>query len=146
LGGREEREAVARLKRGEIGGLETLVRRHHLRAVRAAYLVVGDRGLAEEIAQSAFVKAYERIGSFDPSRPFGPWFSRIVINDSITVASGRKKTVYLDELRGPTGLLDPEPGPQERAERSDEERRVRRALEELPPAQRGLSSNATSWA
>jgi RNA polymerase sigma-70 factor, ECF subfamily len=137
LGGGEEREAVARLRRGEIGGLETLVRRHHLRAVRAAYLMVGDRGLAEEIVQSAFVKAYERIGSFDPARPFGPWFSRIVINDSITAASRARKSVSLDELGESTGVADPEPGPQERAERSDEDRRVRQALEDLPPAQRG---------
>lgn len=137
MGWREEREAVASLRRGEIGGLETLVRRHHLRAVRAAYLMVGDRELAEEIVQSAFVKAYEGIGSFDPARPFGPWFSRIVINDSITAASQLKKTVSLDEFGGSTGLADPEPGPQERAERSDEDRRVRQALEDLPPTQRG---------
>jgi hypothetical protein len=49
LGGMKEREAVARLKRGEIEGLEPLVHRHHLRAVRAAYLIDGDLGLAEEI-------------------------------------------------------------------------------------------------
>jgi DNA-directed RNA polymerase specialized sigma24 family protein len=39
-----------------------LVRRYHTRAVRAAYLIVRDRASAEDVAQGAFVRAYERIG------------------------------------------------------------------------------------
>ncbi len=61
----DERAAVERLKGGDIGGLEWLVRRHHTRAVRAAYLIVRERTLAEDVVQSAFVRAYERIGQFD---------------------------------------------------------------------------------
>lgn len=61
----EEREAVERLKRGDIGGLEALVARHHARAVGAAYLVSRDRALAENVAQGAFVRAYEKIHRFD---------------------------------------------------------------------------------
>ena len=36
----DERDAVERLKRGDIGGLEALVRQHYTRAVRAADLVL----------------------------------------------------------------------------------------------------------
>ncbi len=36
----EERRAIERLKNGDIGGLEVLVRRHQVRAIRAAYLIV----------------------------------------------------------------------------------------------------------
>jgi RNA polymerase sigma-70 factor, ECF subfamily len=68
----EERKAVERLKRGDVGGLEVLVSRYHTRAVRAAYLIVHDRSLAEDVTQGAFVRAYERIGRFDADRPFGP--------------------------------------------------------------------------
>ena len=120
------------------------MRRHHLRAVRAAYLMVGDRGLAEEIVQSAFVKAYERIGSFDPTRPFGPWFSRIVINDSITAASRRRKMVSLDELGESTGVADPEPRskPNGRTRAAGSGRRSKTCR----PPSGGPSSSATSWA
>src|SRR5690349_14956601 len=75
-----EQEAVRRLKRGDLSGLETLVNLHQLRAVRAAYLIVRDRGLAEDVAQDAFLRAYSRIGQFDEARPFGPWLYRIVVN------------------------------------------------------------------
>lgn len=85
----EEREAVARLKRGDIGGLEVLVARYQVQAVQAAYLIVGDYALAEDVAQAAFLRAYERIASFGSARSFGPWFMRLAINRAISVAGGR---------------------------------------------------------
>jgi DNA-directed RNA polymerase specialized sigma24 family protein len=53
----DERRAVERLKTGDIGGLEALVRSHQTRAVRAAYLILRDRALAEDVVQAAFVRA-----------------------------------------------------------------------------------------
>ena len=75
-----ERAAVDVLRRGDIAGLEILVRLHQVRAVRAAYLVTRDRALAEEVVQEAFVRAYDRIDQFDPGRPFAPWLLRSVVN------------------------------------------------------------------
>jgi DNA-directed RNA polymerase specialized sigma24 family protein len=54
----EERGAVERLKRGDVGGLEALVKKHQTRALRAAYLIVRDRALAEDVVQEAFLMAY----------------------------------------------------------------------------------------
>ena len=87
----DERAAVDRLKRGDVGGLEELVDRYHTRAARAAYLVVRDRALAEDVAQGAFVRACERIGTFDADRPFAPWFMKLVLNESIGVARRRER-------------------------------------------------------
>lgn len=135
----EERGAVERLKRGDIGGLEALVRVHYTRAVRAADLIVRDHALAEDVVQGAFVRAYERIGRFDAKRPFGPWFMKVVVNDAIKATSRGERTVPFHE-RNAADLLarvvDPETGPQELAEEAEMHRRVWRALEQLPPAQR----------
>jgi len=134
-----EREAVERLKRGGIGGLKLLVEHHHARALRAAYLIVRDRTLAEDVVQNAFVKAYERIDGFDAGRPFGPWFDRIVVNDAIKAANKRERASSR-EVSGAEDILlrlaDPGTGPHEEAEKADARRRVWRALERLPPAQR----------
>jgi RNA polymerase sigma-70 factor (ECF subfamily) len=92
-----EREAVALLKSGEISGLESLVRLYQVRAIRAAYVIVQDRAAAEDIVQTAFLTAYERIGQFDASRPFGPWFLRSVVNLAIKAARQRQRLVTLDE-------------------------------------------------
>jgi RNA polymerase sigma-70 factor (ECF subfamily) len=137
----DERRAVERLKSGDIGGLEVLVKKHQVRAIRAAYLIVRDRALAEDVVQSAFVRAYERIGAFDEARPFGPWFMKVVVNDAIKAASRRERTASFPGQHGDdlvTLLVDPETGPQELAEEAEARRRVWAALEELPPAQRAV--------
>src|SRR5438046_5099592 len=78
-----EREAIDKLRRGDISGLETLVRQHYVQAVRVAYLITQDTALAEDIVQSAFLRVYERIDQFDVGRPFAPWFLRSVVNDAL---------------------------------------------------------------
>jgi len=137
----DERSAVERLKRGDFGGLEALVKTHHIRAVRAADLILRDCALAEDTVQGAFVRAYERIGQFDAERSFGPWFMKIVVNDAVKTASRRERTVPF--YRGDTEdllarLTDPAKGPHEQAEEAETRQRVWKALGQLPPAQRAV--------
>jgi RNA polymerase sigma-70 factor (ECF subfamily) len=137
----EEQQAVARLKRGDIGGLEALVRRYQVRAVRAAYLITHDRAMAEDIVQGAFVRAYERIEQFDTGRPFGPWFLRAVVNGAIKAMGHGGRHVSLEAASiGKASLLDlladPSPGPADQVEVGDMRQTVWEALGRLPPAQR----------
>ncbi len=138
----DEKQAVVRLKQGDIGGLETLVGLFYVRAVRAAYLVTRDRPLAEDVAQAAFVKAYERIAQFDPSRPFAPWFLRIVVNDAAKSAARRERDLSLNYVpQGDVGSLsdllpDPGAGPEELAEQSEVRQAVWDAMGRLSPTQR----------
>ena len=135
----DDRAAVERLKGGDVGGLEALVGRYHTRATRAAYLVVRDAALAEDVAQSAFVRAFERIGGFDADRPFGPWFMKVVLREAVEVARRRERAAS-KEVRGAEEILarlaDPAAGPHGLAEAEEARRRVWQALEELPPVQR----------
>jgi RNA polymerase sigma-70 factor (ECF subfamily) len=132
----EEQDAVQRLKRGEIAGLELLVQRYQARAVRAAYLVTRDRGVATELVQAAFVRAYERIGSFDAARPFGPWFLKLVLNDAIKAAARRAREVVLDASDAVATRADPDQTPEARLERAETAEEVWSALGRLPPTQR----------
>lgn len=50
----DDQNSVSRLKQGDWNGLEALVEGYLARAVHAAYLIVFDRALAEDIVQSAF--------------------------------------------------------------------------------------------
>lgn len=140
----EEAEAIARLKQGDVGGLEVLVQRYQLQAVRTAFLITRDRALAEDLVQAAFVRAYERIEQFDAGRPFGPWFLRSVVNDAIKTASRRKRWVSLEASDGAETILadlltDPNPGPADLVEAADTRRAVWEALGTLPPAQRAAT-------
>ena len=135
----DEREAIERLKKGDGGALETLVRRYHARAGRAAYLIVRDHALAEDVAQGAFVRAYEKIGRFDVGRPFGPWFMKIVVNEAVEAARRRERRVSYEggNAGAPVDwLADPAAGPHELAEEAEQRKRVWAALAKLPPAQR----------
>lgn len=91
-----EREAIARLKHGDISGLEILVRSYQKRATQAAYLIVRDWAAAEDIAQAAFLRAYEHIDQFDAARPFGPWFLRSVVNSALMFLEREKRQVPLE--------------------------------------------------
>ena len=138
----DEREAVDRLRRGDIGGLESLVDRYYVRAVRTALLITRDRPLAEDAAQEAFIRAYERIEGFDPSRQFGPWLLRIVANGALNAVArhGRESSLdagSLDALHpAMRALADLAPSPEAVLEQAELRERVRAALDALPPEQR----------
>jgi len=138
----EERQAIARLKQGDPGGLEVLVRYYQVQAVRAAYLIVRDRALAEDIVQAAFLRAYERIAQFDPKRSFGPWFLRSVVNDAIKAVTRRERQISLEsptedeDLTLADLLADPNPGPADLAETAEVREVVWNALGQLSSAQR----------
>lgn len=79
----DEQTAIRRLKQGDIGGLEALVSRYQLKAVRTAYLITRDPALAEDVVQDCFIRAFHSIHRFDAARPFEPWFMRSVVNASL---------------------------------------------------------------
>jgi RNA polymerase sigma-70 factor, ECF subfamily len=93
----DEKQAIHRLKQGDIHGLEFLVNQSQVKAVRAAYLITRDLGLAEEIVQESFVKAYRSIRTFDENRPFEPWFLRTVVNASVKAMQRSARQVDLGE-------------------------------------------------
>jgi len=138
----DERQALACLRRGDMEGLEPLVRAHQLRALRAATLIVCDRALAEDLVQAAFVRAAERIAQLDPGRPFGPWFLRSVVNDALKAAVRRERTVSLDQASADGALTlaeqlpDPAPGPLAAVETAETQRAIWDALGALSPRQR----------
>ena len=136
-----EREAIRRLQRGDIDGLEPLVRTYHLAAVRTAMLVLHDRELAEDVAQASFIRAFERIHQFDDTRPFGPWFLRGVANAARQAARTTRRQATLGgnsevEADLSARLIDPELGPEDLLERAETMGEVRALLERLTPAQR----------
>jgi RNA polymerase sigma-70 factor (ECF subfamily) len=139
----EERRSIARLKQGDLGGLEELARRYYLQAVRAAYLVVRDQALAEDIVQASFIALGQKIGQFDDARAFRPWFLRSVINNAISACRQRKRDISLDDvdeeadpLAALERLAEAGCGPEEECITEETRQGIWRALEKLTPQQR----------
>ena len=78
----EDASLVSRARDGDVEAFEELVTRYQDIAFRVAWLVVRDRGDAEEAEQDAFVKAYYALPRFRPGAPFRPWILRIVTNEA----------------------------------------------------------------
>jgi RNA polymerase sigma-70 factor (ECF subfamily) len=80
---------------------------------------------AEDAVQEAFLRAYQALGRFRPSEPFGAWLSRIVANAALDITR-RKKIRKADELSEymPDRFSDP-------AESEELKRRLSSALREL---------------
>jgi RNA polymerase sigma-70 factor (ECF subfamily) len=140
----EDQTAISRIKQGDPGGLELLVKRYQVKAVHAAYLILHDRSLAEEVAQTAFLRVVEKIHQFDDDRTFAPWFFKIVVNDAIKAAREKNRLTGLDEeaegdpLTLAHWLMDPQPQPERYLEITESKQLIWAAMEQLNPEQRAV--------
>jgi RNA polymerase sigma-70 factor (ECF subfamily) len=82
---------------GNRKAFEVLVERYEKKLYNAAYRVLGDRDDAMDATQSAFVKAYEKLDTFNPSYRFFSWIYRILMNESLNIVHQRKRFDGLDE-------------------------------------------------
>lgn len=140
----DDQIAISRIKQGDLSALETLVKRYQVQAVHAAYAIVYDRALAEDIAQTAFVKAVERIHQFDDRQPFAPWFFRIIVNDAIKAAKKQKASISVEGQSDESvaklarWLTDPTIQPEQMVEEKQARESILQAIQSLSPEQRGV--------
>jgi RNA polymerase sigma-70 factor (ECF subfamily) len=146
----DERELVLRVQHGDRAAFDELARRHARRAFAIAYRILRHTQDAEDLVQDAFIATLDGIGTFDPARPFAPWFFKIVVNralNAVSARSTRERHVTVTPLWSSEAAsveFDP-------AERSEIRQRFREALTALPQQQRiigemlDLPSGTVRW-
>lgn len=137
----DEQEAIQRLKQGDISGLELLVARHQLKAIRAAYLITRDPGLAEDVVQDCFLQAYRSIHRFDATRPFEPWFMRSVVNAAVKILQRSARRVEVGEDADETlfaELAARVESVEEQVESIEVQNQIWDAMQKLSPRQRAV--------
>jgi len=87
---------------------------------------------AEELAQETFLRAYERLDQFDPSRRFSPWLFRIGVNLTLDYHRKRRRRRWTQLFtdRSPDRWLEPvqaDPRPEQ-----DLQQEVRMVIEQIP--------------
>ncbi|MBN1269694.1 MAG: RNA polymerase sigma factor [Kiritimatiellae bacterium] len=134
---RLESEAVLlqRSAAGDLEAFEGIVNTYRGRAYRYALSIVKNHHDALDLSQDAFARAFRSLKRFDTSRPFLPWFMRIVRNLSINNLAQRGRR---PENPGPVEggevmqfLPSPSERPDAAAARSDRAEHVRAALDLL---------------
>ena len=74
---------IDRIKRGEKALYELIIRRYNPKLYRIGMAIVKDENEAEEVMQTVYVKAYEKLEQFNGASSFGTWLTRILINESL---------------------------------------------------------------
>ena len=113
---------------GERKAFEVLVDRYEKKLFNAAYRILGDTEDAMDATQSAFVKAYEKLNTFDTSCRFFPWMYRILINESLNIVNYRKRHQELD-----SNIPLPGKSPEEKFRDRELGRHLQAALKALKP-------------
>ncbi len=75
-----DRQLVQRSLRGDTQAYGMLVQQHQHAVFNVCYRMLGEYQQAEDLAQDTFIRAYQRLSTFDLERPFGPWIRRIATN------------------------------------------------------------------
>ncbi|MBT7101130.1 sigma-70 family RNA polymerase sigma factor, partial [Candidatus Poribacteria bacterium] len=127
---------VAAALGGDPRGFSALVRTHQPLAYATAYAVLRNPEEAQEVAQDAFVTAYEKLESLERPERFASWLRTIALNAAKMRrrASARARLVPLDDIDESApmhGVARPE-RPDVAAERKEIVDAVREALVSLP--------------
>jgi RNA polymerase sigma-70 factor (ECF subfamily) len=71
---------VLHARNGDAEAFGELVQRYQATVYAVSYRMLGERRAAEDLTQEAFLRAYQRLDTFDETRPFGPWMRRVATN------------------------------------------------------------------
>jgi len=105
---------VDRAARGDVEAFEELYRENVGRVYLLCLRMCGDPSLAEELAQEAFIRAWQKLGSFRGDSAFSTWLHRVTVN---VVLGDRRSTARREARIKPAGeelpvdLSAPEPFP-----------------------------------
>lgn len=127
-----EQTIIRTVVEGDTEAYAQLVTRYHVGLIIHCERLLGDRDAAEDIAQEAFIKAFNKLRDFDPAKSrFSTWLYKIATNRAIDYLRATKRAIPAEDIE----LLADESAPDYEAEET--KREVRDAVAKLqPPAHR----------
>jgi len=128
----EDHRLLRALAHGDRDAGAELVRRSYAMIWRSLLrLCAGDEELASDLTQESFKRAWAALPSFDGRARFSTWMYRIAYT---TFLNHRRKRVRVVELDDTTGrkLSSSDPGPDEVANRREQDRKLQHAVLALP--------------
>ena len=93
----DDMELVRRARTGELSAFDELVERHSRPLYCYLWRMCRDSAEAEELAQAAFVRAWEGLVGFRGDASFRTWLYRVATNLCINRTTRRRRTEPLDE-------------------------------------------------
>lgn len=119
---------------GDPQAFVALVERYEKPVYNVALRMLRNREDARDVTQTAFLKAYQSLSSYDPQFRFYSWIYRIAINESLNALRLRRREAGpVDERHAAN-----DPGPDEMLEAEGEWRQVLEAVDALKPDYRAV--------
>lgn len=134
----DDEELVRLAQAGDRAAFSSLVARHQNEVFTLALRLVGDRELAADVAQEAFVRGWRALPKFRGEARFSTWIYRITVNTASSLRSraARRRTERLDDL-----VFEPASdglSPERAGELSELRPRLHAALRRLPEDTRAV--------
>jgi RNA polymerase sigma-70 factor (ECF subfamily) len=79
----DDTDLIERCRTGDREAFQALLLKYEKPVFNAAYRMLNSRDDAQDVTQTVFLKVFENIGQFDPTRRFFSWIYRITLNESI---------------------------------------------------------------
>lgn len=135
---------VSRAQAGDEEAFGVVVKAHYAKVYGVIYRMVQNAEDAKELTQIAWVKAWQRLGSFEGNAKFTTWMYRLAVNtatDFLRQRARQKETVYLDEVTDGAeahrdALQSASSAPEDEMHRDEIREAFAKALEELTPEHR----------
>lgn len=140
----EDAVLVERSRAGDLSAFEVLVERYRQRVWRLAYNVLRDGEEAWDVAQEAFIRAWQALGSFRGQSAFYTWLFRITMNLATDRARQRASrgrafgAERVPEEDWDRVMVDREATPVDIAVRAQDRERIQAALAALPEHHRTI--------
>lgn len=135
-----ETTTIQKILAGDTNAYEHLVARYHVGLIIHCERLVSDRDQAEDIAQEAFIKAFNNLRQFDPAKSrFSTWLYKIATNKAIDFLRTAKRKIPVKDIE----LIADEAAPDYEAEET--KREVRDAVAKLQPPTHRHTIEAYYW-
>ena len=137
----DEFRLILLARQGDREAYGALAARHYAGVIQVVYRMCGEPQLAEDAAQEAFIRAWLKLGSFQPKAAQAPasfrnWLYRIAMNAALDVLR-RKPAASIDDVDASL-LADPALGPEAALLQKEQSERVQAAVQALPEGARAV--------
>ena len=139
-------DLLRRCLAGDERAYRELVERYRRQVFSLARRMTGSVEDAEDLTQETFVRMFKALDRYDPTRPFAAWLMSIATRLSIDHLRRRKvRPISVTQREAGSRdeeytieIVDSAPRPDERTAHAEEEVRVQRLIDSLPPHYRAV--------